>query len=575
MAQHTSVRLETPCEFINVTPLNPLISKCQIKVCYVSDEPNRNKSIITKDVARDMANSLPGSPIVGYFNEAKGDFEEHNRVIDISNGKFTIKDKTRPYGFVDLGAKVWFQKFLDDGTTEREYLMTEGYIWTGQYPEAQRIIDEGNNQSMELDEDLIDAFWTKDSKGKPQFFIINEAIISKLCVLGEDCEPCFEGSNITAPQITFSFEDGFKEQLFSMMNEIKKVLNEGGAPTVFTRYAVEIGDSLWSSIYSYLEHTYPRANDEGYVYDSIYRIEGIYEEGSQKFAILQNRSNSKYFRMNFSLDDTTGFAASAELVEVTKTYVPAAQPQFALEDVEAFELEYAKKKKKAEKEDEEDKKPENGDDDSKKPEDDESKKSGEEDDEDDSDDDDADDDEDKKKKKKKTKFAKSEEDDDDEDKCPKCGKPKSECECEDEDDDDDEKGKKSKYNLDEIQEYVELSQKYSALETDYNNLKSEMEKLVEFKKSIEKKDKEAMIASFYMLSDEEKKDVVDNIDTYSLEDIEAKLSIICVRNKVNFNLDEDNKETTKPTTFSLDGSLGDDNVPAWVKSLRNVAKSMN
>lgn len=571
--QHTSIRLETPCEFINVTPLNPLISKCQIKVCWVGDEPNRNKSIITKDVARDMANTLPGSPIVGYFNEAKGDFEEHNRVIDISNGKFAIKDTTRPYGFVDLGAKVWFQKFLDDGETEREYLMTEGYLWTGQYPEAQRIIDQGNNQSMELDDKLIDAFWTKDGKGKPQFFIINEAIISKLCVLGDDCEPCFEGSNITAPQITFSFEDGFKEQLFSMMNEIKKVLNEGGAPTVFTRYAVEIGDSLWSSIYSYLEHTYPRANDEGYVYDSIYRIEGIYEEGSQKFAILQNRSNSKYFRMNFSLDDTTGFAASAELVEVTKTYVPAAEPQFALADVEAFELEYAKKKKGEKEEDEDEKKkPEDGDDDeSKKPED---KKSGEEDDEDDSsDDDDADDDDEEKKKKKKTKFKKDEEDDD-EDKCPKCGKPKSECTCEDEDEDEN-KGKKSKYNLDEIEEYVELSQKYSALESDYNAMKAEMATLVEFKKSIEKKDKEAMIASFYMLSDEEKKDVIDNIDTYSLEDIEAKLSIICVRNKVNFNLDEDNKETTKPTTFSLDGSLGDDNVPAWVKSLRNVAKSMN
>ena len=41
---HTSIRLETPCEFINVTPLNPLISKCQIKVCYVGDEPNRNKT---------------------------------------------------------------------------------------------------------------------------------------------------------------------------------------------------------------------------------------------------------------------------------------------------------------------------------------------------------------------------------------------------------------------------------------------------------------------------------------------------------------------------------------------------
>lgn len=29
---HSSVSLETPIEFINITPLNPLISKCQIKV---------------------------------------------------------------------------------------------------------------------------------------------------------------------------------------------------------------------------------------------------------------------------------------------------------------------------------------------------------------------------------------------------------------------------------------------------------------------------------------------------------------------------------------------------------------
>ena len=102
--KHTSIQLEMPCEFINVTPVNPLISKCQIKVCYVSDEPNRNRSIITKETARKMANSLPGSPIVGYYNEAIGDFEEHNRQIEISNGEFKIKDTTKPYGFVDLNA---------------------------------------------------------------------------------------------------------------------------------------------------------------------------------------------------------------------------------------------------------------------------------------------------------------------------------------------------------------------------------------------------------------------------------------------------------------------------------------
>lgn len=106
--KHTSVKLNSPCEFLNITPINPLISKCQIKVCYVDDKPNRNHSVITKEVAIQMANSLPGCPIVGFYNDASGDFEEHNRSIDISNGEFKIKDTTVPYGFVDMNAKVWF-----------------------------------------------------------------------------------------------------------------------------------------------------------------------------------------------------------------------------------------------------------------------------------------------------------------------------------------------------------------------------------------------------------------------------------------------------------------------------------
>ena len=89
--------------------------------------------------------------------------------------------------------------------------MTEGWLWTGQYPECQRMVDKGNNQSMELDKKTLNATWTKDNNGKPQFFIINEAIISKLCTLGENYEPCFEGAGITAPTIQFAFEDGFKE----------------------------------------------------------------------------------------------------------------------------------------------------------------------------------------------------------------------------------------------------------------------------------------------------------------------------------------------------------------------------
>ena len=531
--KHTSIKLETPCEFINITPVNPLISKCQIKVCYVGDTPNRNGSIITKEVARQMANSLPGSPIVGYYNDAIGDFEEHNRVIDISNGQFKIKDTTKPYGFVDLGARAWFQKFNDDGV-EHEYLMTEGYIWTGQYPECQRIIDQGNNQSMELDEKTLNATWTKDDNGKPKFFIINEAIISKLCILGEECEPCFEGSQIT--KFSLTFDEDFKQKLFSMMNDLKELIKEGGTK-VFSRYAVEIGDNLWNSLWNYILEKYPDADN---TYSSVYAIEGVCEEDSQKFAVLQNRADNKYYRLNFSLNETDGFVPADALIEVTESYIPAAEPQFSLEAVKTYETEYASKKK-AEEEDKNNKDNKSNSD---------NKSEGK-----DNDSDDPEDGKDKKPIGKKDDLdGKGNNSDDDGNK------------------DDEDKKKKKKYSLEDVTEYQELKteyeelkSKYAALETEKNSLIEEIEPLRKFKLASEKKDKEAMIAKFYMLSDDDKKDVIDNIDKYSVDDIEAKLSVICVRNKVSFDLDE-NKET-KPTTYNLNnGEDDDESIPAWVKA---------
>ena len=531
--KHTSIKLETPCEFINITPVNPLISKCQIKVCYVGDTPNRNGSIITKEVARQMANSLPGSPIVGYYNDATGDFEEHNRVIDISNGQFKIQDTTKPYGFVDLGARAWFQKFNDDGV-EHEYLMTEGYIWTGQYPECQRIIDQGNNQSMELDEKTLNATWTKDDNGKPKFFIINEAIISKLCILGEECEPCFEGSQIT--KFSLTFDEDFKQKLFSMMNDLKELIKEGGTK-VFSRYAVEIGDNLWNSLWNYILEKYPDADN---TYSSVYAIEGVCEEDSQKFAVLQNRADNKYYRLNFSLNETDGFVPADALIEVTESYIPAAEPQFSLEAVKTYETEYASKKK-AEEEDKNNKDNKSNSD---------NKSEGK-----DNNSDNPEDGKDKKPIGKKDDLdGKGNNSDDDGNK------------------DDEDKKKKKKYSLEDVTEYQELKteyeelkSKYAALETEKNSLIEEIEPLRKFKLASETKDKEAMIAKFYMLSDDDKKDVIDNIDKYSVDDIEAKLSVICVRNKVSFDLDE-NKET-KPTTYNLNnGEDDDESIPAWVKA---------
>jgi hypothetical protein len=124
------------------------------------------------------------------------------------------------------------------------------------------------------------------------------------------------------------------------MNEVKNLVDKGGA-SVYTTYAVEIGDDLWNTLYTYLEETFP---DEENIYCSIYRIEGIFEENNNKFVIIQSRKDNKYFRLNFSYDDN-GFIPDENLIEVSKTYTPTEKAQFDVEVVKTFEANYALTKK--------------------------------------------------------------------------------------------------------------------------------------------------------------------------------------------------------------------------------------
>ena len=502
---HVSVPLDSTIELIESTEISPLISKVKIKVCYVGDEPNRNKTIITKELAETLGPTLRGSPIVGYFNQDDGDFEQHNKAIEVNGKEFAIVDVTKPYGFVDLNAAVWFQKFLDDNAVEREYLCTEGYLWTTAYPECQRIIENGNNQSLEFDEKNFSGVWTKQDNSNARFFIINEAIIEKLCILGENYEPCFEGAQI---KTEFSLDDQFAEMrktMYSMVNDLHEVLKEGGNK-VPTEYAVEIGSSLFDAIW-----------DKMWSLSGNYRIKGVYEEGGQKFAIMQDRDNLKLFRLDFQYDEQNGFVPANEVVEVTETF-NAAATQYSEEDILAYEAKKAEpaaepvtenslaepQTNEPEVEPTEDPATENA--------------------------------------------LQEEEPTTTEDPAPA-----------------------PTYSLDDIVEYQELLSKYSALETEYQAMQEELITLREFKLAADRKEKQAMIDKFYMLSDESKQDVIDHIDTYSLDDIEAKLSVICVRNKVSFVNDN---EPAAPTAYNLN-SASDGIEEEWIRAVKAKEKSQN
>lgn len=454
-------------EFINLQPLdiNPLMSSCEIKVLYVGE--NRNRSYITKEVATEMSKTLRGAPIVGYYRQDKEDFADHGEKVTIDDQGIKFECMTVPYGFVSPDAKVWFQKFedVDDlgNTVIREYLMTTGFLWTGQFPECKGAVEgDGKPHSMELDGNSLNGEWSKNINEDMEFFIINDAVFSKLCILGEDVEPCFEGSSITAPKVssTFNLDDDFKQTLFSMMQDLKFAL-EGGQETM---------------VLENTEKTLDKTNES-----VVTEFENVSEGQSENSDVTAQTEFEKK-------EDEKKEEAPADNKE---SEVPAEKKK---EDEEYKKCE----KKDYEKKEEEKEAPAQTSADEKK---------------------------------------------------------------------DEEKKEEKKFSL---EEYSALEEKITSLQKEYAELETKYQALVAFKNEVEEEKKDALINSFYMLSDEDKKDVVENKAQYSLEDIEAKLSVICVRKKVNFEL-EDNT-TDVATTFNLNDAKTE-SLPAWINAVKNTQNS--
>lgn len=144
---------------------------------------------------------------------------------------------------------------------------------------------------------------------------------------------------------------------------------------------------------------------------------------------------------------------------------------------------------------------------------------------------------------------------------------KDEDDSEDKDDDDDEKKPKNQHSLEE----------FVALEKEVESLRAEIKELREFKLNIENQQKDVLINSYHMLSDEDKADVIAHKSEYSLEDIKAKLAVIYVEKNVDFNA-IDGQEVDEPNevpamTFSLDEDVSMEGAPGFLEALRQLSNN--
>ena len=280
--------------------------------------------------------------------------------------------------------------------------MTTGYLWSGQFEELTKVINEGQPQSMELDSSSLQGHWATDNNLGVDFFIINDATFSKLCILGDNVEPCYEGASVTSPEVSknFSKDTDFQQTLFSMMNDLQTALNsKGGLNMSENELLNESAENAETQLE--LEHALETPTDEP-ANEELTSVEEEFVEAN-------------------SADDTDTVAETVE--ETVNDFV--------------------------EKKEEED-----------------------------------------------------ESDDKDEDESNEA----------DDEDEDDKKKPNNQHSLEE----------FEALQAELESLRAEIKELREFKLNVENQQKDALIASYHMLSDEDKAEVIAHKSEFSLDEIKAK-----------------------------------------------------
>lgn len=213
-------------EVLNLTFASSLDSLCNLNSSFDSGKlrvaytgPNRNKSCIEKSVFENAVQSIYGVPLVCNYNIAEDTIGGHDMgVITNSDGEMRLVNLTEPVGYVPESANYWFENVTEENGDVHEYFCVDVLLWKRQA--AYKHIKENGvtAHSMEIA--------VKSGEQKDGLYNIYDFEFSALCLLG-DVEPCFESSALE----TYS-NMNFSAEMAEMMAEAKKVFSTIGTTSV-------------------------------------------------------------------------------------------------------------------------------------------------------------------------------------------------------------------------------------------------------------------------------------------------------------------------------------------------------
>ena len=252
---------------------------------------NRNGTYITDEFAESLVKTLPYTPVKGIYEDS--DYTDHG----------LKREEGRIYGIVPGPQDMNFawEKHVDVDGVEREYACVNVYYYTALYEEAGEI--DGKGQSMELYKKSIIGDW-KIIDGR-RWYVFEKGSFLGLQVLGDDVEPCFEGAAF------FSIYDAVKDLCEKLEAYQSNFQNYGEGGNTMPTLTFKVSDNQkYNFLWALLNPNYNEENN----WTVEYGICDIYDE----YAIVRNYAEGVFERVYYTKNDEND---SLEITNKERCYI--------------------------------------------------------------------------------------------------------------------------------------------------------------------------------------------------------------------------------------------------------------
>lgn len=326
-------------------------------VDFLSNKPNSHLHKYSEGVIKQYASSVLGKWVIGEYDGY--DMTSH------TNGQVI-------HGIVPPNQEVQY-RYDDDGFL----IASVDVVLSKLYSDAYKVLRDDNYRAVSIEELLGFTPETEEFEDGVQEKEVVGFNICGITILGKFINPSVPNANIKITQMSeldidkanlayakyseVKTADNTMSEILSKLSKIEEKLNkeEHMAKNVtITKYAVSIGCDLWDKLYSVLKEKYPMADGDWITCK--YWIRGVYEEGTEKFAILEEKDGANLFKVMFTYTEDS-LEVSDELIEVAIDFVETNKMEmFTNDEISQYEETTKPETKKDEEEVEEPEVVENG-----------------------------------------------------------------------------------------------------------------------------------------------------------------------------------------------------------------------